>query len=314
MAAYRILSLDGGGIRCILTARLLARLDQAVPGFLARFDLVAGTSSGGILALGLVAGLTPTQLVALYRDNAAEIFDDSWFDNLKDLGQIGGAQYNNRQLRQLLTQTFQARNIATLADLPRRVLIPAFDLDDAQDPRRKPQKPRTWKAKFFHNYPGPDSDGAESVVDVAMRTSAAPTYFPSYGRFIDGSVVANNPAMAALAQALHRPTGGQELPNIRLLSLGTGTNPTYIAGKDHDWGYAQWARPVIDLMIDGGTNVVDYQCAQILDERYHRLTTYLRQPIPLDAYQHIDRLLRTADALDITPTARWIERQIMSAD
>lgn len=311
MAGYRILSLDGGGIRGIFTARLLARLEQAVPGYLARFDLFAGTSSGSILALGLVAGLTPAELVALYRDNAADMFEDSWLDNIKDLGRTLGAQYNNRQLKRVLTRVFHARNVVTLDDLGKRVLIPAFDLDDAQDPRRKPNKPRTWKAKFFHNYPGPDSDGAESVVDVAMRASAAPTYFPSYDRFIDGAVVVNNPAMAALAQALHMPTGGQELRNIQLLSVGTGTNPTFIAGKDHDWGYVQWVRPVIDLMMDGGMGVVDYQCAQILDDRYHRLSTYLRQPIPLDGYQQIDQLLRYADAIDITPTIGWIEQHIM---
>ena len=75
------------------------------------------------------------------------------------------------------------------------VLIPSFQLDN-QAPHAGQ---RQWKPKFFHNYPGPDSDGAELVVDVAMRTSAAPIYFPTYQSYIDGGVVANDPSMAALA-------------------------------------------------------------------------------------------------------------------
>ena len=99
--------------------------------------------------------------------------------NLRDMGNLSGAKYDNSNLKEVLTREFAGRAVSTLDDLARRVLIPAFDLDDGQDARRKLDKPRTWKPKFFHNYPGPDSDGAELIVDVAMRTSAAPTYFPT---------------------------------------------------------------------------------------------------------------------------------------
>ncbi|HEU5013852.1 MAG TPA: patatin-like phospholipase family protein [Roseiflexaceae bacterium] len=312
MPAYRILSLDGGGIRGAFTARLLARLDGALPGFLQRFDLFAGTSTGGILALGLAAGLSPDELVDLYRDNGAAIFDDSWLDNLKDLGNVAGAQYSNTNLTRVLSDIFAKRNVVTLDDLPKRVLIPSFDLDDGQDPRRKADKPRTWKPKFFHNYPGADSDGAERIVDVAMRTSAAPTYFPSYGRFIDGGVVANNPSMAALAQALNDKTGKQQVGDVCMLSLGTGTNPTFIAGDNHDWGVAQWARPIISLMMDGGMGVADYECAQILDSRYHRLSCILDEVIPLDCYQKVDILIKYADAVDISATVAWLGEHVVS--
>jgi patatin-like phospholipase/acyl hydrolase len=308
MAAYHILSLDGGGIRGIFSARVLERLEQAVPGFLGELNLLAGTSTGGIIALGLAAGMTPAQLVRLYREEGAEIFDDSWLDNLRDMGNLSGAKYDNSNLKEVLTREFAAQAVSTLDDLARRVLIPSFDLDDGQDTRRKLNKPRTWKPKFFHNYPGPDSDGAELVVDVAMRTSAAPTYFPSYGRFIDGGVVANDPSVAALAQALNDPTGGQELRSVRLLSIGTGINPTYIDGVDHDWGYAQWAKPIIGLMMDGVMGVAAYECTQLLGDRYHRVNCVLDQPIPLDAYAKVDSLIGYADALDLTDAVAWIQR------
>jgi patatin-like phospholipase/acyl hydrolase len=310
MAAYHILSLDGGGIRGLFTARLLARLDQQAPGFLQRVDLIAGTSTGGILALGLAAGVAPQELVQLYYDKGPLIFDDSWLDNLKDLGGVSGAQYDNQNLKQVLSEIFQQRGVTTLDDLPKRVLIPTFDLDDGQDPGRKPGKLRSWKPKFFHNYPGPESDGHEHIVDVAMRTSAAPTYFPSYGHYIDGGVVANNPSMAALAQAINDKTGRQNLADVRLLSLGTGMNPTYIAGADHDWGYAQWARPLIGLMLDGMMGVAEYECFQILDSRYHRLNCMLEQVIPLDGYQKVDELIRYADELDTADTVAWIQRHM----
>lgn len=308
--AYRILSIDGGGFRGLFTARLLERLEWEVPGFLERFDLVAGTSTGAILALGVAAGLTLAELVLLYLENGRKIFDDSWLDNLKDFGQIIGAQYDNRRLKRLLEDTFAKLGKRTLSDLePRRVLVPAFDLDDGQDPHRKPDKPRSWKPKFFHNFPGEDSDGAESIVDVLMRSCAAPTYFPSYGRYIDGGVVANNPAMAAIAQALS--THSTTLPEVHLLSLGTGFSPSFIAGKNHDWGFAQWVRPLIDLLMDGSMGVADYQCRQLLGPRYHRLTHALTRRVPLDDYKQADYLLKVADKeVDIAETVAWIRKYL----
>ena len=256
--AYRILSMDGGGIRGLYAAVLLERLTREVPTLVDGVDLVAGTSTGGIIALGLAHGLAPADLVALYRDPAKEIFDDSWLDDLKDLGGLTGADYDNDKLKTLMEDVFGKKT--RLKQLKKRVLVPTFDLDnESPDPGK-----RMWKPKFFHNYPGPDSDGGELVVDVALRTSAAPTYFPTYQGYIDGAVVANNPAMAALAQALDAGTGKQALQDVRLFSLSTGVNPAYVAGKELDWGYAQWAKPLIALMVDGMMGVADYQCARLL--------------------------------------------------
>lgn len=297
---YRILSIDGGGVRGVYAATLLDRLAAALPSFLDHIDLVAGTSTGGIIALGLANDLTPSDLVKLYRDNARNIFDDSWLDDLKDLGGLYGADYDNEKLRDVLKGVFGKKKLASLG---KRVLVPAFDLDSG----KVRGKVRMWKPKFFHNFPGPDSDGRELVVDVAMRTSAAPTYFPSYQGYIDGSVVAINPSMAALAQAMDDEAANQRLENIRLLSIGTGLNPSYVEGQDLDWGFAQWARPLITLMSDGVMGVADYQCAHLLDEHYHRLASVLPEAIAIDDVSKIDDLIRYGKAEDLKDTIAWLQ-------
>src|SRR5213594_5028603 len=106
--AYRILSMDGGGIRGLYAAVLLDRLTREVPTLVERVDLVAGTSTGGIIALGLAHGLAPADLVALYRDRAKEIFDDSWLDDLKDLGGLTGADYDNDKRSEEHTSELQS--------------------------------------------------------------------------------------------------------------------------------------------------------------------------------------------------------------
>src|SRR5207247_9135973 len=96
--AYRILSVDGGGIRGLYAAVLLERLIREVPTLVDGVDLVTGTSTGGIIAVGLAHGLAPADLVALYRDRAEEAFDDSSVDDLKDLGVLTGAEHAHDEL------------------------------------------------------------------------------------------------------------------------------------------------------------------------------------------------------------------------
>jgi patatin-like phospholipase/acyl hydrolase len=143
--------------------------------------------------LGLAHGLTPAELHAFYYQKGKRIFDDSWLDDIRDLGGLTGADYDNHHLKEELANIF---GDTLLKLLGKKVLIAAFDLDnEATD-----EAQRHWKPKFFHNFEGSDSDGDTKATDVAVYTSAAPTYFPTADRYIDGGVVANNPSMAALAQ------------------------------------------------------------------------------------------------------------------
>src|SRR5438552_12115975 len=104
MAKFRILSIDGGGIKGVIPVVLMQRLSQAVNGWLDKVDLIAGTSTGGLISLGLAAGLTLDELRNIYETKGARIFDDSFFDDVKDLGKILGADYNIKNLEDVLKE------------------------------------------------------------------------------------------------------------------------------------------------------------------------------------------------------------------
>lgn len=301
--AHRILSFDGGGIRGLLTVILLERLEREVQGWIDRADLLAGTSTGALIALGLARGMSPTEVRELYERHGREIFHDTWLDNIQDLGRLAGAGYDNVRLKRVLKARF---GDLRLKDLRRRVLIPAFDLDnEAADPAR-----RAWAAKFFHNIPGSDSDGDRLVRDIALYTTAAPTYFPSADGYIDGGVVANNPSLAALAQTQDDRADGPVPPlrQVRMLSLGTGRPLMRIEGRRLDWGLGQWAKPLLGILTEGGMGVVDYQCRQFLGRRYHRLSPAFAPDdlIPMDAVNRMDDLVRIAGSIDLAPTLAWL--------
>jgi patatin-like phospholipase/acyl hydrolase len=307
MPTYRILSFDGGGLRGLVSLVMLKRLLVQQPNLVASADLIAGTSTGGIIALGLAAGKTVDELIALYRDHGEEIFDDSVWDNLVDLGKLAGADYSNKNLARFLRREFGDRK---LNQLGKRVLVPTFDLDN----EHKDPKQRTWKPVFFHNFPGSDSDGKELVVDVALSTSAAPTFFPSYQGNIDGGVLANNPSMAALTQTQDQRAELNPRPALNellMLSVGTGTVLSYVPGARHNWGFAQWAKPLINLLMDASMGIADYQCRQILQTRYHRLAPVFDPGvnIKLDDWKRIGEMMQFAEAVDLAPAAGWLQTQ-----
>ena len=305
MTGYRVLSIDGGGIRGLVTTILLQRI-VATPGLeslIDSIDLVAGTSTGGLLALGIAAGFDLSVIRSLYVEKGARIFDDSWLDDLIDLGRLRGAEYASKPLRKELHKLL---GDTTLGELHKKVLVTAFDLDN-----EAPQN-RTWKPKLFHNYPGTDTDADVLAVDVGLYTSAAPTFFPSVDGYIDGGVFAGNPSMCALAQTQDPRYGlGLSLNEVALLSMGTGTSLQYVTGKSHDWGYAQWAKPLISLMFDGTAGIADYQCRQMLHDRYHRIAPVFPagNAVGLDAVDKIPYMIDFAEALPIEDTIRWLQRK-----
>ncbi len=309
MSRYRILSLDGEGIRGIITASLLHRLNSEprLRGFLDKTDLLAGTSTGGLLALALAHGLTPGEMRDIYEKEGKYIFRDTFLHDVQSMWRLIGAGYPNKHLEEILRRAF---GTATLDQLGKRMFITAFDLsNEAADIQR-----RTWKPKIFHNFEGEDSDGAQPAYKVGMYTSAAPIYFPTCGGYVDGGVFANNPSMCALAQSQDlRFSGSPPLGDIVMLSLGTGTSLTYIEGKRHDWGYAQWVRPILNLMLDGVAGIADYQCRQILKKNCMRLAPVFPHDIsvPMDAADMIPYMLDFAERVNLGPSIDWIERNWM---
>lgn len=306
MSKYRILSLDGGGIRGFITARLLQRLLEQHPGWLQQVDFIAGTSSGDILALALANGKKPEEIAQLYANAGHKIFDDSVWDDVRDVGKLVGAEYSNKALKRELDNVFGG---VTLKELEKKVAIPAFDLDNEHTDKAK----RTWKPKIFHNFSGKDSDGDFTAAKVAMYTSAAPTFFPSVDGYIDGGVFANNPSVVALAQAIshdNQPTECIDIADIVLLSVGTGVSLNFIKGKSLDWGYGQWSRPLIDILMDGVAGISDYQCKQLLGNRYQRLQIEFgpNESIKLDDVNKLDRMQHIATEYDLSTTSEWLEQ------
>ena len=325
MAAYHILSLDGGGIRGYLTILLLEQLEKERPGFLEQIDLFAGTSTGSIIALALASGKTACEVRSLYESEGKNIFHDSLIDNVRDLGFALGAKFGNKNLKSILTNYF---GDTKLEDLNKKVLVASFDLDHPPTS----DKPRMWKAKFFHNFPGQGSDGCLSVVDVALRSSAAPFYFPSYQGYVDGFVVANNPSMCALAQVVKLPgeengdstvqkdegTAVANLQDIVLMSLGTGLNPRYIDADEADWGWIKWmiqlspkrqwyALPLVFMMWEGSIELANFQCRQFLGNRFHRLDPVLPELFDIDDVKRMDLLKKVALEADLSETLGWVD-------
>jgi patatin-like phospholipase/acyl hydrolase len=238
----------------------------------------------------------------LYTQAAEKVFADSTWDDIRDLGKLTGADYSIQPLKQAILDLVGE---ITLGDLPKRVLISSFQLDN------NPQTPgvlRSWKPKFFHNFPGPGSDSDEKVVDVALRTGAAPTYFPIYQGYVDGGVVVNNPSTCALAQALDPETGGQRLEEVNLLSIGTGIISKYLTEHDADWGLAQWAPHLFSIMLEGGVGVADYQCKQILGERYLRIDPMLPTSVGIDRLDEIPIFQEIGQLEDLRAAIGWLRR------
>jgi len=294
-----VLAFDGGGVRGAFTARIVERLSEAFPKFLDPVELLAGTSTGSIIAAGLACSISPKELVDFYRNDSPHVFKDSLLDDVRDLGKLRGADYSTASLKRLLGKVFGKTK---LCEIGKSLLVPAFDLDNGSDNSAS----RTWKPKFFDNMEEGGPDCEELLVDVIMRSCAAPVYFPSYQGYIDGGIVANNPSLSALAQLLH--SRKSPIDEVRLLSIGTGRNLEYISGQRHDWGLAQWAPILPRLFSAGSMGVVDYQCRQLLGNGYHRLSTVFEKRIPSDAVEQVGRLIEIADETDISPTLAWIEK------
>jgi len=297
---FNILALDGGGIRGTIEAVILERLDKEFPNLMTKTDLIVGTSTGGIQALGLAAGYSPSHVREMYIDSAKDVFTDSLLDDVKNLWKAIGADYGTDGLREVLTSQLGNKK---LKDLEKRVAIPAFDLDPGPD-----RKFRSWKLKVFHNFECPDGDGEELCVDVGLRTAAAPVFFPTVDGYCDGGVVATNPSLIGLTQALDKKRGpGMPLNQINLLSLGAGRSGRWVEGDNLDWGALQWAPHILYMLLEGGIGMIDFQCQQLLGENYHRINPPLDEKLRMDDWKKIPGMVEIANEEDLKPALKWLE-------
>lgn len=275
MATKRILAIDGGGIRGLIPALALEEIETRTKHQVYElFDVIAGTSTGGILAAGLGIGVPAAQLVALYRDNGKDIFNSGILRKI--LCFVLGPEYAARNLEACLHEKL---GDATLAEAKTGLLITSFDM-------------RRGEAWFFRREDAKDdpSDLARNCLlrEIARATSAAPTYFaPTQlsrslrpdAVLVDGGVFANNPSMCALVDKREGASGRTE--DVLMLSLGTGSVPHPVSfASTLWWGKIRWAQPAIGALMDGQADTVEFQLSQLLgNSQYLRLQT----PLPVES-------------------------------
>jgi uncharacterized protein len=306
VALFRILSFDGGGIRGLLSTVLIQRLieESFVPDFISSVNMFAGTSTGGLIALGLAAEIPLDEIKNLYLEAGPEIFSEHLFDQIVDLGNLLGAHYSNKVLGRWLHEIFGDK---TLGELKRKVIVPAFELDNVGD--LQPGEHRRWKVKIFHNLPNREADNDRLLRDIALYSCSAPTLFPVTDGFIDGSVVANNPSLCALAQALDRRWWSHpHLSDIRLLSIGSGQRIAYLKGGRHNWGVVQWGSKIIPILLESSQEITDFQCSQLLGRsQYCRVQPMFEADFQIDSADRIPEILEFArNGVDLAPAAVWI--------
>lgn len=283
----RILSLDGGGIRGVIPALVLAEIERRTGRPISDlFHLVAGTSTGGILAAGLALprgaapAFTAADLHALYRDRGREIFQRSLWKGFTSLGGMADEKYGHANLENILRETL---GNALLSSARTDIMVTAYDLE-----RREPHFFKSWKAQGREleqdrTPPEHAKDRDFFLRDICRATSAAPTYFePALIRssnreryaLVDGGVFANNPSMCAYAAARRIYPGTERFV---VVSLGTGELERPIPYADaRNWGLLGWIRPILSVIMDGVEDTVHYQLKQLFDRNdYFRFQTDL---------------------------------------
>ena len=329
---YLILTCDGGGIRGLIPALLAQQLDQELD-FLKRVNLFAGTSTGGLIALGLASEVPISTLVDIYMTRGAEVFKPygsfspippraltNMYPQASTLPvDLLHVKYTDAGLKKLVKQTFPATK--TLSELSRKVLVTAFDLYQADR--------KAWAPISLTNLPGSKTSDIR-VLDAALSTAGGPVYFPPHvfehnGKkraFIDGGVYANNPGLLAATSVMASGTlkrRGLAFENIKLLSLGTGFTLNGIPPQNllpPEWyGVLAWMSPItlsptpplplLEVLMSGVSDTDTFQCQQILGDNFRRGNVQLKAPVDLGDYQKVGELKKWTDAY--MASAEWQE-------
>lgn len=256
-----ILAIDGGGIRGLIPAVILSQIEEAIAKPLAQvFDLIVGTSTGGIIAAAIGAGAKDgeaypaRELIGLYVQNGPAIFD---LDCLHYVEQVARPKYSPEPLERVLLEYF---GDSDLKSAKTNLLISSYDLDHQMPFFFKSAKARrnpafNWKLR-----------------DVARATSAAPTYFPPIrldnGRaaytLVDGGVCVNNPSVAGYAEARRLFPAATD---FLLISVGTGDRHDLFLYEDvRTWGLMQWAQQIVPVFMDSVSEASEYEMHYILGQ------------------------------------------------
>lgn len=276
MPKKRILSIDGGGVKGALPASFLATIEEATGERISDyFDLIAGTSTGGIIALGLGIGMPAKEILAFYENEGPSIFNQeiaaNGFFNSKLMNIFSRysskvkhavlPKYDSKELHASLKKAFGHKR---LADSLTRLVIPAFD-----HKRREVHIFKTAHHKRFR------LDYKEEIVDVALATAAAPTYLPKHQlsngvSLLDGGIWANNPVAVAVVEGIS--VLGWESRDLHVLSIGCTEEPLRIPESS---GWLSLAFQMADVFMLGQSRGAMgmaklLMCCELGDQRLQR--------------------------------------------
>ena len=255
---FSVLALSGGGFRGLYTVTVLARLEEQAGKPIAQcFDLICGTSIGGILAMALALEIPAEELMCLMEEHGPKIFPE----RRGLLSYLFKSKYSNRQLKRLVADELFGNH--TFAESSHRLLIPAINYSTG-----KPQFFKTPHHESFHE------DHKRKMADVAMATSAAPVFFPIYQSkdinscYVDGGLVGNAPGLFGVHEAQY--FCGQGIENVHLLSVGSmGGEFRMDASKTLNKGIIGWRERLFLLTISAQEKTADFMLRHQLGKRYH---------------------------------------------
>jgi len=279
---FHILALSGGGFKGLFTAVILEKLEEDFGFPIAnKFDLLAGTSIGGIIALALAAEIPTNKIKELFINNKEKIFNKPHLFK----GLAFKAKYSNEGLKECLTNIFQDKKIR---DLNHKIIIPTINYTKGSTQIFKTRHHSTFKYDF-----------KLPLVEVALATSAAPIYFPifqaKYGDFIDGGIVANHPGLFACIEAQKYIETNQK--DIFQLHIGTTFHKTTSSGKRNvrKNGFFSWRQKLFDLLFSCQEQSTEQILSFLLEERYCSINSFsdCNQNISLS----LDDISETAEKL-----------------
>jgi predicted acylesterase/phospholipase RssA len=263
---FQILALDGGGAKALFTAQILAHLEDDLGISISEhFDLITGTSAGGIIALALGAGLTPAEIVDHYQHLTRTVFPRSRRRLIHVPRRLVRPTYRQEPLRSSLEGVLGDH---LLGDSRYRLVIPSWDAQNGcvhifKTPHHQ-RLTRDWKVR---------------MVDVALATSAAPTYLPAAkvdgSRLVDGGVWANNPSVVGIAEAVSLLD--VQLEQIWVLNIGTTSEVAHHPPRLDQAGLVGWVPRAVGLIMTAGSRGAEGVAEHLVGQaRYHRIDA----PVP----------------------------------
>lgn len=293
---FNIITFDGGGLRGALSIGIFERIQREFPDIIRKTNLLGGTSTGSLIALGLAYGVSCSEIKELYSiEKAKYIFSKSYSEMLRP-------KYNNDNLKEILLSIFPQD--LKLKDLGKLVVIPSFYIGDETS---------SWKPVFYNNIPNSPTENAR-VVDVAMSSSAAPVFFPTYKNHIDGGIMATDPSLAGIIYAVGKELG-KTCDNMRLLSLGTGYNFNSIKQDTTSWGAVDWIIsknpdfPIISITLEGNAGMSQIFSEKLLGDNYNRINPRLDRDIGMDDCDALDYLISMSENYNIKDDIKWIKEK-----